>query len=93
MNDMQLNIFICACGLLLHIMLKWAEHRAVVAKVGLPSYIGEVPAQTAVAIVGAVAAFTVTHAMEWMNPGMALACGYMGNSVSENLTKKFLSEA
>jgi len=89
-DELYLNVFICAAGLLLHIMMKWAEYRSSIQKLGLSKYLGEVPAQTAVAVIGSVAAFTVTHAMEWMNPGMALACGYMGNSVAENLTKKFM---
>lgn len=93
MPDIYLNGFICASGLALHFMMKWAEHRRTVAKVGMVAYVKEVPAQTGVAIIGCVAAFTVTHAMDWMNPGMALACGYMGNSVAENLTNKFMSKA
>jgi len=92
MNPVYLDIFICVCGLLLHLMMKWAEYRASVEKIGLGLYLNEVPAQTAVAILGAVAAFTVTEAMDWMNPGMALACGYMGNSVAENLTNKFMKQ-
>jgi len=93
MPDVYLNGFICFGGLALHFAMKWAEHRRTVAKVSLMEYVGEVPAQTAVAVIGSVVAFTVTQAMDWMNPGMALACGYMGNSVAENLTNKFLNKA
>lgn len=92
MNSIYLNIFICISGLSLHVVMKWAEYRNSVAKASIGAYLNEVPAQTAVAIIGAIAAFTVTHAMEWMNPGMALACGYMGNSVAENLTTKFIKK-
>ena len=96
MNNLYLNAFICICGLLLHFSMKWAEARMAVpnkeAKPGLGAYISEVPAQSLIALVGTVAAFTVTEAMDWMNPGMALACGYMGNSVAENLANKFINK-
>lgn len=86
---MLLNAFICATGLLLHFAMKWAEHRQNIAPVGLLDYVKEVPAQSLVSGIATVAAFTVTAAMEWMNPGMALACGYMGNSIADNLVKRF----
>jgi len=95
-NKLLIDIFICFTGLLLHIFMKWGEARGAIpnkeAKPGLLVYIGDVPAQTGIAILGTIAAFTVTHAMGWMNPGMALACGYMGNSVAENLANKFLNK-
>lgn len=95
MDELYLNIFICWTGLMLHLFMKWGEARGKIpnkeAKPGLWQYTAEVPAQTGIAVIGTVAAFTVTHAMEWMNPGMALACGYMGNSVAENLANKFLN--
>ena len=94
-KTLLLNAFICSCGLTLHLSMKWAEARQLVpnkeAKPGLGAYLKEVPAQSIIAVVGTVAAFTVTEAMDWMNPGMALACGYMGNSVAENLANKFVS--
>lgn len=97
MDSLYLNVFICASGLMLHFSMKWAEARQAVpnkeAKPGLGDYIKDVPAQSLIALVGTVAAFTVTHAMEWMNPGMALACGYMGNSVAENLANRFVNES
>jgi hypothetical protein len=91
---LALNMFICSTGLLLHFAMKWGEARRLVpnkeAKPGLADYIKEVPAQSLISVVATVAAFTVTHAMEWMNPGMALACGYMGNSMAENLANRFV---
>lgn len=90
--DLYLNAFICLSGLVLHFTMKWSEYRLTVEKAGVFKYLAEVPAQTATAVVGCIAAFTVTHSMEWMNPGMALACGYMGNSVAENLANKFAAK-
>jgi len=81
--------FICLCGLLLHMAMKWGEYRSEVAKVGVGAFIAEFPAQTAIAVLGSVVAFVATLAMDWMNPGMAVACGYMGNSVAENIASKY----
>ena len=60
-DELYLNVFICAAGLLLHIMMKWAEYRSSIQKLGLSKYLGEVPAQTAVAVIGSVAAWTANH--------------------------------
>ena len=91
---MTLNIFICALGLLLHLAMKWADARKVAAAANsvpptLADYLAKVPAQSAVAVIAAAAAFAVVSTMEWINPGMAFACGYMGNSISENIGNKF----
>ena len=89
MNVLWLNALICFIGLALHFAMKWGEYRTTVEKVGIGLYLAEVPAQAAVSFLATVGAFIVTHAMEWMNPGMAFACGYMGNSIAENLANKF----
>ena len=61
-NTLYLNVFICATGLLLHIFMKWGEARSAIpnkeAKPGLLQYVGDVPAQTGIAIIGTVAATT-----------------------------------
>jgi hypothetical protein len=93
-TGLLLDAFICAVGLGLHFAMKWAESRqkaTAAGKVppGMGGYIAEVPAQSMVSILATVGAFTVTATMEWMNPGMAFACGYMGNSIAENLANKF----
>ncbi len=89
-----LNMFICAVGLLLHFSMKWAEARAIFIdkdqKPGLSAYISEVPAQSMVALLATVGVFTVMATMEWMNPGMAFASGYMGHSMAENLANRFV---
>ena len=89
-----LDGFICFTGLGLHFAMKWGESRTqATAKGGVPlgltGYLASVPAQTMISVFGTVGAFTVTAAMEWMNPGMAFACGYMGNSIAENVANKF----
>jgi len=82
--------FLALSGLALHMVMKWAEYRQEVAKVGLKAFaLEEFPAQTAVAVLGTLVAFVGMYALDWMNPGMAIACGYMGNSVAENLANKF----
>jgi len=92
MNQLYLNIFICVIGLALHFAMKWNEYRTNVERAGLVEYLDAVPAQSAISLLATVGAFTVTHAMEWMNPGMAFACGYMGNSIAENLANKFAKQ-
>lgn len=94
MTDFYINAFIALCGLLLHIAMKWSEARLIAdglgkLKPGIVGYIASVPAQTAIAIIAAVGSFTAVYAMDWLNPGMALACGYMGNSIAENLANRF----
>lgn len=94
MNELALNAVIAACGLALHVAMKWSEARLLADSVGkikpgLRAYIADVPAQTAIAVIAAVGSFAAVYAMDWLNPGMALACGYMGNSVAENLANRF----
>ena len=92
MNEqLLLNAFICSTGLALHIAAKWAEARAAVKdnKPGFVAYLKQVPAKPAVAVLTTVGVFSVTAAMEWMNPGMAFASGYMGNSMAANLADRF----
>jgi predicted transporter len=85
-----IEAFLALGGLALHMVMKWAEHRRDVARISLKAFaLDEYPAQTAVAVVGAVLAFVGMLALGWMNPGMAIACGYMGNSVAENLANKY----
>ena len=84
-----LDIFVAVIGALLHISMKWEEYRRTVSPVGIFGYFAHVPAQTSVSVLSAVGAFTVCSAVGWMNPGLAFACGYMGNSIAENLANRF----
>lgn len=84
-----LNIFICLTGLALHFAMKWAEARKdTPTPIGFRAYAASVPAVTAVAILSSIGAFAVTWAMDWLNPGMAFACGYMGNSIADNIASQ-----
>lgn len=97
MDTMTLNVLICILGLLLHFAMKWADARAKAIAVvetapTLWDYLANVPAQSAVSVIAAAAAFSVTASMGWLNPGMAFACGYMGNSITDNLSAKFSNQ-
>lgn len=95
--DLLLNGFVCLTGLALHFSMKWFEARNI-AKAeksvppGFRDYLSDVPAQTAVSVLATIGAFTVMFMMDWLNPGMSFACGYMGNSIAENLAGKFGSQ-
>lgn len=97
--ELGLMIFVAAVGLALHIAMKWREARAQHADheqhsgLGFRAYVRLVPAQTAVAVLASIGSFTVAWAVEWLNPGMAFACGYMGSSIAENMAGKFAQGA
>ncbi len=87
-------IALCAIGLALHFSMKWKEARdaagiAGLALPGLIAYIKSVPAMSLIAVFGAAGAFYVVDGMDWMNPGMAFACGYMPNSMVKNIGDRF----
>jgi len=84
-----MDILICTIGLLLHWAMKWAEYRRDFEKVGAYVYLKTVPAQTLVSVLASAGAFMVTYEMEWLNAGMAFACGYMGNSIADNLASRY----
>ena len=90
-----LMVFVAAVGLALHIAMKWREARAQHADheqhsfLTFRDYLHLVPAQTAVAVLASVGSFTVAYAVDWLNPGMAFATGYMGSSIAENMAGKF----
>lgn len=94
MTEFQLALFLCCTGLLWHFAMKWNEARMLARNDHLPlpsilDFIKDTPAQSTISVLATIVAFTLTHAMGWMNPGMAVACGYMGNSVAENAVKQF----
>ncbi len=94
--DIALNALIAGLGLGVHIVMKWAKTRtdlinAGLAPVGLVAFVQTVPAQTSLSVLATAAAFVVTAALGWLNPGMALACGYMGDSMVKNIAGKFAS--
>ena len=41
--------------------------------------------QVVVGAIGAALSFLGMDALGWMNPGMAIACGYMGSSLCKKL--------
>lgn len=84
-----LFVFICFMGLALHVAMKWAEARKKGDLLSLRGYLKTVPAQTTVAVLAAVGTFSVAYAVEWLNPGMAFACGYMGNSIADNIAGQY----
>ena len=90
-GDTYFDIFICVVGLLWHGSMKWEEHRRKVAPVGPIGYLAAVPAQASITLLSTVAAFSVTWKLGWMNPGLALACGYMGSSVAENIAERYFT--
>lgn len=88
MSELHFNLFVCVIGLLLHFAMKWYEVRQV-TKLGAWEYIKDTPAQQLVSVLSTTGAFAVAWSMDWLNPGMAFACGYMGNSIAENLANRF----
>lgn len=94
MEKLYLNGFICVIGLGLHFSLKWLEARQkaeakAAAPPGVGQFIKDTPAQSAISVLSTVGAFTVCYGLDWLNEGMAFACGYMGNSLAENLVSRF----
>lgn len=92
MTEVQMSALICFIGLALHFCMKWAEARQV-EKLGFLAYAKSVPAVSMVAVLSTAGAFLVTHSMDWLNPGMAFACGYMGNSIADNLASQFAKQS
>ena len=90
MDPLYFNGFVAGSGLLLHYFIKWDEYRQTTEKVNLAQFFAKRPAKSAISMMATVCAFAVTYSMDWMNPGMAFGCGYMGNSVADNLAKRFL---
>lgn len=84
------HLIAAVLGLGLHFSMKWMEARNVAATPpGFGTYIKSVPAQTTVSLFGTAGSFWVCHLLEWLNPGMAFACGYVGHSIAENLGNRF----
>lgn len=91
---LSLEILIGALFLVLHFALKWEEYRREQQRVGLWTYaLHAVPAQSMIAIVGTVCAFVLVYSLDWLNPGMAAACGYCGSSIADNIATRFGAEA
>ena len=87
------SLIAAVLGLLLHFSMKWAEARVTTTPPpGLFSYVGTVPAKSLVAVLSAAAMFWVAHGMEWLNVGMGFTCGYMGNSLVDNVAKRFVPQ-
>jgi hypothetical protein len=42
-----------------------------------------------ISILSAAGAFYVCNGLDWMNPGMAFACGYAPNSMVKNIGDRF----
>ena len=84
-----LNTFLCFAAFAYHFIEKWAEFRRDVMVVGLKDFIARFPAQNLSSVLASVVAFVGCYAIEWMNPGMAIACGYMGDSITRRIAGKF----
>lgn len=92
MNDGQLfflNILLCVGAFAYHFMEKWAEYRRTTASVGFSVFIAQAPAVHTATTIATVLAFVGCYAMDWLNVPAALACGYMGDSVTRRLLEKF----
>ncbi len=85
-----LNLVLCVVGLALHFSTKWMEHRRDVAPIGFKLFVANRPAISIVSVLSTIAAFLGTYALDWMNPGMAFACGYVGNSVAVKMVKGYI---
>jgi len=87
-------ILICACFLVLHFAVKWLEARQAALlgnniPLGLFAYIASVPAFSLVALVGTVSMFLLAYEMDWLNAGMAAACGYGGSDIAKRVVKQY----
>jgi len=85
-----INVALCVGGLAYHFSEKWKEYRVNVAKVSWHDYIVEFPAASASSVIGTVVAFVGCYMMDWLNPPMAIACGYMGDSVMRRIVGKVM---
>lgn len=90
MPDMMLNLFLCIAAMAYHFVEKWFEYRTDVAKIGIVEWVKLFPAMTAMVFLGTIVAFTGAYAIDWMNPGMAIASGYMGDSVVRRIVGKVM---
>ncbi len=72
----------------IHVGLKWRDYRDTVAAVDFNAYVEVHPARIAVAFLSAFGIFVLMSALNMMNPAVAAASGYMGNSIIDNLAKR-----
>lgn len=87
-GPLWLNGVLCLAGFAYHVASKWDLYRLQVAKVGLFQYFADNPSQMMVAITGSGLAFLGVWALGWMNPGMAIGCGYMATSIIAQFAKR-----
>ena len=87
-GPLWLNGLLCLLGFAYHAMVKWDEYCMTVAKVGFPRYLADNPSKVAVALSASALAFFGTWALGWMNPGMAIGCGYMATSIISQFAKR-----
>lgn len=87
-GPLWLNGLLCLLGFLYHAMTKWDEYVMTVAKVGFMRYLADNPSKVAVALSASALAFMGTWALGWMNPGMAIGCGYMATSIISQFVKR-----
>lgn len=77
-----------------HLLTKWNEAFTAAKAAGavppsfLEFYSGILPT-VLVSAVGTVMAFMIVDSLEWMNAGMAGACGYMGSSLAKKIVDQF----
>jgi len=87
--ELAMNGGLCLLFWLYHFVEKWADHRRDISKVGLFDWVKEFPAQSATSTLATVGAFAGCYVLDWMNPGMAMACGYAGDSITRRIVGKF----
>lgn len=87
-NPFYVNAFLCAASYFYHMLEKWTEYRQE-HPVTLSQWWATYPAKNTTSLFGSVLAFVGCYAVGWMNPGMAMACGYMGDSITRRVVDRF----
>lgn len=90
MIDLWLNTILCLAAFTYHVLEKWSEYRRDVGDVPFSVFWRVLPAQHSATVVATVVAFVGCYALDWMNPLAAVACGYMGDSLTRRIADKFV---
>jgi len=87
-GPLWLNGVLCFVGFVYHVVMKWDEYRIAVEKVGFWAFVRDNPSKSAVSVASSALAFIGVWSLGWMNPGMAMGCGYMATSIIGQITKR-----
>tara|TARA_R100001143_G_scaffold28420_1_gene28083 strand:+ start:4968 stop:5261 length:294 start_codon:yes stop_codon:yes gene_type:complete len=95
---MIINIIICVTMWAFHLLSKWLEVDTDARSKGLPrpgffAYYQDILPTVLVSVVGTIGAFLMVLQLDWMNAGMAGACGYMGSSLAKKIVDQFQAKA